>query len=455
MRIGFILAGLLFFVNPNIVVVDILPDFIGAILILYGLSHAGEIDERIALARRNLYILMFTGIGRFLCTFLIPIIDAKEYTWFLVFAFCFGIIEAYLFCRSMFLVDAGLTYLSLKNNENDIYLQTGGTCLGMTVIFTVVKSIFSILPTLTYLVTDYGTVTERQTNWTFVMGLLMAVNVLLVSVYGIMWYLKIRSFWKELKKRTFLSYVESRYESEYLANKPLVIYRDLKRVTLLLTVAAVFAIPVRLDGIDVLPDFAAGICLLYAVRFLRTMYPKSKESGGMGGLTRVLAFCYTGISLLEWCYMLWLRMTNYSQESLQGFSAVMGYKVFDEMPLFTAFVIYCLLAILKLALFAAVILSMRSVFARMINEHTGSITEVSSENQKTKQVRKTLHVTLLCMTVGVVAAVLLSAVTTLLFLWVPILQTWDMLVSVVFVILLKYFMEKLMTGMDDRYYHEV
>ena len=158
MRIGYILAGFLFFVNPNILVVDILPDFIGAILLLYGLSHAAEIDERITHTRKILYQLMYAGIGRFLCTFLIPIIDAKEYTWFLVFAFCFGLIEAYLFCKAMFSLDSGLTFLSLSSKDNEIYKETGGPAIGMTVIFTVVKTVFSILPTLTYLVTDYGTV---------------------------------------------------------------------------------------------------------------------------------------------------------------------------------------------------------------------------------------------------------------------------------------------------------
>ena len=70
MRIGYILAGLLFFVNPNILVVDFLPDFIGAILILYGLAHAAEIDERIRQTRKTLYLLLTVAVGRFLCTFL-------------------------------------------------------------------------------------------------------------------------------------------------------------------------------------------------------------------------------------------------------------------------------------------------------------------------------------------------------------------------------------------------
>ena len=162
MRIGYILAGFLFFVNPNILVVDLLPDFIGAILLLYGLSHAAEIDERITRTRKTLYQLMYAGIGRFLCTFLIPIIDAKEYTWFLVFAFCFGLLEAYLFCKAMFSLDSGLTFLSLASKDAKIYQETGGPAIGMTVIFTVVKTVFSSLPTLTYLINSLKNILASQ-----------------------------------------------------------------------------------------------------------------------------------------------------------------------------------------------------------------------------------------------------------------------------------------------------
>ena len=448
MRIGYILAGLLFFVNPNILVVDLLPDFIGAILLLYGLSHAAEIDERIAYTRKTLYLLMYAGLGRFLCTFLIPIIDAKEYTWFLVFAFCFGLIEACLFCRAMFSLDAGLTFLSLANNQNEIYKNTGGPALGMTVIFTVVKTVFAILPTLTYLVTDYGTVTEMQTNWTFVMWMLMAINVLIVTVYGILWYIRMLKFWRPLRCSTFINTIEDRYQNEYLPNRPLVVYRNMKRAVLLLTVAAIFAVPFRLDGVDVLPDVVTGVAIFFAARLLRKMYPN------VAGHTVLWAVLYTVLACLEWGYMLWFRMVNYSHMSEQGFSEVMGFKVFDQIPLFTSFVAYCVLVIVKVLLFLIVILSMRKIFLKMICEHTGSITEVISSTQKTEMVRKSLRRVLLCTIMLSIISVLMSAATAILFLWIPILQTYDMFIWIVFATVLCYFMNRLVSGMDDRYYHE-
>ncbi len=448
MRIGYILAGLLFFVNPNILVVDILPDFIGTILILYGLAHAAEIDERIKLTRKIFYMLLAVGIGRFLCTFLMPIIDPSEYTWFLVFAFCFGIGEAYLFCRAMYTLDSGLTYLSLQTGQNEIYRTTGGTSLGMTIIFTVVKNMFAIFPALTYLTSDYGTVTDVETNWSFVMWMLMAINVLLVTVYGILWYIRMLKFWKPLKKSAFLVQVEERYQSEYLSNKSLTVYRDLKRISLLLATGLLFAVPLRMDGIDILPDAVAGVLFIYAGRFLKRMYPET------AGKTVLFSVCYTIVSAVEWIYMLWFVVSNYSYTAAEGFSDVMGYQVFRYLHLLTAFSVYCIFIAVKLILFLCVLFSMQKCLRQMIREHTGSIVEVSAGTAKTEEIRKLLGGVLTAVMILSVVSVLLSGVTTVLFLWIPVLQTFDMFIWIALLVLMRCFTEKLTAGMDDKYYYD-
>ena len=448
MRIGYILAGLLFFINPNILVVDLLPDFIGVILILYGIAHAAEVDERMAQTRRSLYVLLAVGIGRFLCTFLTPIIAPSEYTWFLVFAFCFGIGEAYLFCKIMYMLDSGLTYLSLKCDSVEIYRRTGGTALGMTIIFTVLKSVFSILPALTYLATDYGTVSEFQTNWTFVMWLLMALNVLVVTVYGILWYLRMRKFWKPLKNGEFLKLIEERYEKDYLADRPLTVYRDLKRISRLLWVGFLFAIPLRLDGMDVLPDFVAGVIFIFALRYIRRMYP------ALSGKGVLFASLYSVVSVVEWVYMLWFVFSNYSYQSLEGFSDVMGVRVFRYMHLFTQFSIYVLLIGVKLALLLCMIYSMRRGLVGMIEEHTGSITDVGAATAKTAAVHRSLKGLVRAVMVYALPAVLVSLAGAGLFLWVPIISTLDLFVWVAFTLLVRITMEKLITGIDDRYYYD-
>jgi len=301
------------------------------------------------------------------------------------------------------------------------------------------------------LVTDYGEVTEAQTNWTFVMWMLMAINVLLVTVYGILWYIRMRRFWKPLKESKFLSRVEERYATEYLANRPLTVYRDLKRISLLLGLAFLFAVPVRMDGIDILPDIAAGVLMIFAARFLKRMYPGAAEK------TVLLSSLYTVVATVEWGLMVWFSMTNFGPELIEQqvvFSDWMGYKVFREMDLFMVFAVYCVLAALKLGILGTVVISMRRALKRMIVEHTGSITEVGQSTEKTAKIRKTLNELLRAVLYFIVFAVLFSVLTTVLFLWFPILQTFDLFVWAAYAILMHSFTEKLLTSIDDRYYYD-
>ena len=52
-----IIIGTFFFFNPNLVVLDILPDFIGAILIIAGFLHLADIEDRAKDAQKALVIL--------------------------------------------------------------------------------------------------------------------------------------------------------------------------------------------------------------------------------------------------------------------------------------------------------------------------------------------------------------------------------------------------------------
>ena len=51
MGIAYILAGVFFLFNPNINVVDVLPDFIGYLLIYRGLFHASFLSDNLRQAR--------------------------------------------------------------------------------------------------------------------------------------------------------------------------------------------------------------------------------------------------------------------------------------------------------------------------------------------------------------------------------------------------------------------
>ena len=59
-RLGRIAAGIFFLLNPNITVIDLLPDFIGCILIISGLGLLRDISDSLEEARKNFLRLFFS-----------------------------------------------------------------------------------------------------------------------------------------------------------------------------------------------------------------------------------------------------------------------------------------------------------------------------------------------------------------------------------------------------------
>ena len=62
MNLGYLLAGLIFLFNPNINVIDVLPDFIGCIFIVKGLSKLSDLDRRIASAKAKFRRLAWVAL---------------------------------------------------------------------------------------------------------------------------------------------------------------------------------------------------------------------------------------------------------------------------------------------------------------------------------------------------------------------------------------------------------
>ena len=63
---AYVIAGFVFLANPYIDMLDILPDFIGYLLILAGISRMAKLDDRLTLAAQKLTYLAVLSVLRLL-----------------------------------------------------------------------------------------------------------------------------------------------------------------------------------------------------------------------------------------------------------------------------------------------------------------------------------------------------------------------------------------------------
>ena len=183
-----LIIGTFFFFNPNLSVLDVLPDFIGAILIIIGILHLADIDDRAKDASKAMTILALVDVGKTLSLLLLT--DADGTVWPLIFTFCFGIGEGALFAYGMSKLFSAITYRAMRHSCKKLYTDFS-SLVGLTVLVAVLKNLLVMLPELTGLSTDYGFVeniagTGAQVS-EFVYKALTILNLVVVTLYGFGW----------------------------------------------------------------------------------------------------------------------------------------------------------------------------------------------------------------------------------------------------------------------------
>ena len=145
MRILYIFAGILFFMNPHIRMLDYLPDVIGCILIIIGTSKLSCIDERIASSRKyTIYYAFISAIK--LPVSLYAAIKAKEYL--LPATFIFSILECILMIGIFVSLIGGLEYLSSRENCDNKHYKNSENASVICFIFSIARAVVSFAPEL-------------------------------------------------------------------------------------------------------------------------------------------------------------------------------------------------------------------------------------------------------------------------------------------------------------------
>ncbi len=269
MGLSYLLIGCFFLLNPYFSILDILPDFIGCILILKGLSKGAKISESFADAARQFrYLLIVTAVR--ICT--TPLISDTEEVWPLVITMCFGLAEAYLSVRGFIGIFDGLTYTA-SSSEDALYTRWRET-KQFTLFFLIAKAVLAFLPELTLLSSgDYGVVTpdgvQSLANYRLVFTLMAMLLGLLI---GIAWYIQFRKYWKAiLRDNHYLAHLERLYQDRYTNVSAVFLADNLRRALLLMSIGMVLSIELIFDGVNYLPHIVGALFMAVAAYRLHTL----------------------------------------------------------------------------------------------------------------------------------------------------------------------------------------
>lgn len=279
------IAGLCFFFLPGFGMYDFLPDFIGAILIMRAIFKMTLLSQEMQEASKSFtklcYISLFRLVSAFFLSFLFSSLGQQQSAGFetlLSIVFCgFELYFGFVAFRSLF---AGLSYLQTRHGGSELPLSALSDLRTATYAFWIAKQVLNVLPTLDGLFgSQYNPDLDRNVRGIeYYTTLLQMFNLVLVSVFGIIWLVLMIRYFRQLRAQTaFLSVIDGQFEAEVARRPQFYLRRRLRAVCLLLGAACFFSVDFAIDRIFLLPDpFAAVLLLIVCILLYKEAFLQKK-----------------------------------------------------------------------------------------------------------------------------------------------------------------------------------
>jgi len=274
---GLVFLGLCFFFNPYFAVIDVFPDFIGALLVCLGLVPLARLSG--AMREAQLAFLRFAAIDVLKALLLIFTFGGsamgEQEVLVLIVAFLgatLGILFAVLAFQKLFDgIDTLAMSLDCKPLYEVHYARRSRTehMARFAIIFLICKEILLLLPEFASLLnsTYVDSPFVRLYDYIGVMRLL----VILPALIGGIVYLVVlsRYFIRVAKQAAFREALGARYDAFMKAHPGILIKARLAVALTLIGVGACFLIDFYIDLQDILPDVLGGALILAGILLLK------------------------------------------------------------------------------------------------------------------------------------------------------------------------------------------
>ncbi len=284
LRFWWITAAVLFLWNPMVGMRDYLPDCLGYLFLVIGLSRLSDLNDTLGESQGHFRTMLWISLGQLAAQYLIygylspqeKILNRYETPgWILLFSFLFFALECW------FLIQA---YRTLFRGLQGLAERCGSTVHGQdrkgktafekmsrfSTVFVILRGILSVIPEATTLTSYEHEVEKTTTDLYNYLGAIRALCLIPAIVLGFVWMVCWGVFLIRLQKDTdFQTALWQKYETQVLPDTGLLLNRRLGYAFLLFRVGMVCTAGLTLQGREFLPDYAAislfliGILLLW------------------------------------------------------------------------------------------------------------------------------------------------------------------------------------------------
>ncbi len=435
MGFKYLIWGCVFFFLPNLSFIDILPDFIGCILILKGLSKISDLAPKLYDAKQLFKKSLYIALAQFGVMFLAFSWLKSDAGLILVSSFVFAVLDLIFLLPAFRNMLDGILYLGNRNNSAAIFKkQTEFSTL--TGLFICIKAFFSVVPDLSYLSNpeQSGTVTQYDPYYlSNYKTLLTSANLLIVSIVGIIWLVyAVKYFNGIVKDNNFIEHIKTQYENEILSNHGLLIKRKTKFAFVILTFALVFMADFLVDNVNIIPDFAGGLFFIWFAVYLRKQYN-----------TKPLLFYSIFFTILSGGAWAYLAYYSYMFPAVNLWSNFDAYEMFIRLNIVNS---------IKCASLIPVIFFVAKIISQIVSAHTGSIeSELKTlSSWKNAEKKSLLRINKVILYSGCIVSAV-SAIRLMMLYSLPEFWLVDALLNIVWITVCAITLQRINNAIDYRY----
>lgn len=274
MNFKLFLIGFLFLINPDLITLDILPDFIGYLLIARSLSRVALLEERLAAAKKYLHLLAITSFFKLLsCLITFPTrIESTRLTVCFLFLIAEGAFSL-LFCDHAF---KGLQYLAIRK-DGDLALKSFDLVKSFTTVFFAVKAAANFLPQLP--VVFYANIdaepdqienyTQMVSSFRTARSILFLIGSIGLVVLGIYTARILSAYFKKIREDAlFCQKIGQMYEENIVQNLSMQTRLAIKGAFFFFFAAFLFLTDLYLDHINMIPKPLFFLCIYLGLKKL-------------------------------------------------------------------------------------------------------------------------------------------------------------------------------------------
>ena len=309
-KYGWLIFAFVMLFNPNIQLIDVLPDFIGFFILAKFIEKAADAAPYFEEARSAFVKLAYISLAKIPALIIASMIRSKntlDNDIVTLFATVFTTIEIIYLIPAIKNIFDALTYLAERGNvpsliKSDSLISTEAL-RSFTFTFAISKTVLYTLPEFLRLTksAEIGTLSNYSNSRYYPLAL--TSSLLLGFIIGGIWLTRIIKFSKRVKTEgEFYSALEEiATVNSYEEYEKKVYYRSLKRTFIFFILSAIFSFDLTFsdyNDVNLLPSFISGI-LFTAALFGLLKYTYGKK---MKLSTVTVAVLYNAIAFVKYVF---------------------------------------------------------------------------------------------------------------------------------------------------------